>query len=205
MSNRIAIVTGGANSIGSEVRRALSSGGAQVVLADSDLSRDESVAEQFARVELQLGAVATLVCITDVPREPGIGTRIATTTLDSWVEAEARNARAAFLWVREFLRRRTALGVDEGRIVTVVSSAALQPCAATAAAVATSQAGVLALTRIAALEAGPVGITVNAIVVDRNATPAGAVAETVCFLSSAGARHITGAAIAVNGGSHLNL
>jgi NAD(P)-dependent dehydrogenase (short-subunit alcohol dehydrogenase family) len=107
--------------------------------------------------------------------------------------------------VREFLRRRTALGVDEGRIVTVVSSAALQPCAATAAAVATSQAGVLALTRIAALEAGPVGITVNAIVVDRNATPAGAVAETVCFLSSAGARHITGAAIAVNGGSHLNL
>jgi 3-oxoacyl-[acyl-carrier protein] reductase len=192
---RIALVTGGAGSIASEVSRVLASDGGQVVVADNDLTAEQSVADLFAAVEADAGPIATLVCVLgSTPAEPGTWTRIATTTLDTWIEAEALNARATFLCVREFLG---------GRIVTVVSSAALQPGAANGAADATSKAGVLALTRIASLEAGPLGITVNAIVLGSDDTRASEVAEAVCFLSSADARHITGTTIAVDGGSHL--
>jgi NAD(P)-dependent dehydrogenase (short-subunit alcohol dehydrogenase family) len=48
------------------------------------------------------------------------------------------------------------------------------------------------------------GITVNAVVSGTGSVPAGDVAEATFFLSSIGARHITGAAIAVDGGLHLN-
>ncbi len=227
-TTRIAIVTGGAGLIGTEVSRALARAGDRVVVADPDLVHaeatvagldgeghralaldtrvEESVTRLFETVETQIGSVTTLVCIAGgTPPEPGVRPRIATMTLDTWMETEALNARATFLCVREFLRRRTNTAVADGRIVTVASSAALMADAATGAADATSKAGVLAITRIASLEAGPLGITVNAVVSGVSGSLAGAVAETVSFLSSTGARHLTGAAIAVDDGAHLHL
>jgi 3-oxoacyl-[acyl-carrier protein] reductase len=225
---RIAVVIGGAGVIGSQICQVLALGGARVVVADDDLSTaqataaglngsghralaldvrvERSVADLFETVETQFGPVASLVCITGgAPVESGARRLIATTSLDTWTETEALNARAAFLCVREFLRRRTVSGVADGRIVTVASLAALMPGIATDAAYATSEAGVLAITRIASLEGGPLGITVNAIVPGTfdSAAMHASISEAVSFLSSAEARHITGAAIAVDGGAHL--
>ena len=201
---RIAFVIAGAGGIGAEVSRAtvaaLTESGHRALALG--LRSEQSVADAFESVEAELGPVATLVCVAaGALDESDTRSRIATTTLDEWIEAEALNARTTFLCVREFLRRRTVAGVADGRIVTVASLAGLQPGTGNGAAYATSEAGVLAITRIAALEAGPLGITVNAIV---SGTQAYDVAEAVCFLASAEAGHITGATIAVDGGMHLS-
>jgi len=212
---RVALVIGGSGDVGSQISRALARGGDCVVVADADLGGaqatvsgldgrghcalrvdvrvEQSVTDLFETVEAELGPVATLVCVAGgAAVELGPRTLISTTTLDMWIEADALNASATFLCVREFLRRRTADGVADGRVVTIVSSAALMPGTVTCPADATSKAGVLAITRIASLEAGPMGITVNAVISGTSGAPAGDVAETVAFLSSVGARHITG-------------
>jgi 3-oxoacyl-[acyl-carrier protein] reductase len=94
-----------------------------------------------------------------------------------------------------------------------------------APAYAASKAGLIGLTRQAAVELGPLGITVNLVApgvtttewVEKNlgqarieasaantplrraGTPAD-VASVVCYLASAGARHVTGQVVSVSGG-----
>jgi len=194
-----------------------------------DVTREASVIKLFDAVERDLGIVEVLVCIAGGPIvEPGIRPSIATTTFENWVDTEAVNARSTFLCVREFLRRRAATPVSDGRIVTTASTAGLRANGGSGPAYSTSKAGVLAFTRIAALEAAPLGITVNAVVPGlietpklralstegqrasrRSATPNGRlgqpadIAAVIEFLLSPKARHITGVAIPIDGGAHL--
>ena len=215
--------------MGPEVSRALARSGVRVVVADNDLAgarviaasldgpdhraaaldvcAERSVAELFETVESEVGRVAILVYLAGSARsEPTAETLIATTTLESWIETEALNARGTFLCVREYLRRRLVAGVADGRIVTVAPLGLSMRGSAVDAASATTEAGVVAITRIASLEAGPMGITVNAVVpgVDDTAAMRTSMSETIRFLTSTEARHITGAAIAVDGGSQLH-
>lgn len=124
------------------------------------------------------------------------------------------------------LAARSMLGRGKGAIVNVASVAALRASPGQAAYSA-SKAGVLALTRTLAVELGPKGVRVNAVVpglfdegmgakLDRRvrermleATPAGRpgraseLCEAVLFLASDQASYVLGHALVVDGGLSL--
>jgi 3-oxoacyl-[acyl-carrier protein] reductase len=138
------------------------------------------------------------------------------------------NARGTFLTIREMLRRRTQRPVPHGRIVNISSSAAQLGGYNGSSAYVASKGAVLSLTKVAAREAAPLGITVNAIAPgaidtpllrevmppERDAAylervPAGRigqpsdVAAAVAYLVSIEAGYVTGCCLDVNGGLRM--
>jgi 3-oxoacyl-[acyl-carrier protein] reductase len=246
--SRIALITGGAGGIGTATCAALAKEGLTVVVADIneaaarnvvdslpgaghrliclDIREEASIISGFKTVEGETGPVAVLICTaggTSVTRERR--PTIAETTLVDWISADSLNARGTFLCMREYLRHRQAKPVPDGRIVTIASLAAQTAGSPAGVAYTASKAAILGLTRYAAFEAGPLGITVNAIspgsintpafrttVAEQQAsmiaglTPVGRIgepkdiAETIAFIVSPAASFITGCTLDVNGG-----
>jgi NAD(P)-dependent dehydrogenase (short-subunit alcohol dehydrogenase family) len=112
-----------------------------------------------------------------------------------------------------------------GRVVNISSTAGKSVSTLGGAHYTASKAGLLGLTRAAAKELGPYGITVNAVcpgLIDTELTrehataeelaahartfpvqrlgTAGEVADLICFLASEAAGYITGASVDINGG-----
>ena len=142
--------------------------------------------------------------------------------LDEWDDVLATNLRGTYLGCRVVgaaMRDRGA-----GRIVNIASDAAFAASGGSGAHYAASKAGVLALTRRAATELAPHGVTVNAVAPAAIDGPlarevlrdrldeklaeipvgrlglADEVAALVAFLVSDDADYITGATLDVNGG-----
>jgi 3-oxoacyl-[acyl-carrier protein] reductase len=141
--------------------------------------------------------------------------------LPTWQAALARNLTTAFLVTKAALPGMTSRGW--GRIIMVASVTGPVMAMRADAGYATAKAGMIGLTRAAAVDAAGHGITVNAVAPgwiatgsqtppehdEGLATPAGRsgtpseVAAAIAWLASPGASYITGQYLVVDGGNSV--
>jgi NAD(P)-dependent dehydrogenase (short-subunit alcohol dehydrogenase family) len=247
LSGKTALVTGAAQGIGLGIAKAFHAAGARVMMSDRNAER---LGEAAAGLGTRSGEVATIVAdVSDggqvrrlvaetvarlgtvdvLVNNAGFGsmTRFWEMGDEEWNTVLATTLTGTFLCAREvarvMLEKKT-----RGRIINIASTNALLPSTGLAAYCA-AKGGVLMFTRVAALELGPHGITVNAIgpgttltpvtkgfynlpglreaFLDR--TPMGRfgepedIARVALFLASEYADWITGQLILVDGGQSL--
>jgi NAD(P)-dependent dehydrogenase (short-subunit alcohol dehydrogenase family) len=251
-SEQVVIVTGAGTGLGAAYAAAFAAEGATVVVADiradaagrvandlrdsgatsiaiaTDVSNEASVQDMVAKVLSELGRVDILVNnaavmfrFLDQPRRS-----FWETTLEDWELVQRVNVTGSWLCAKAVFEPMRAQG--RGKIVNVSSNMALGTDLAWPAKMApytTSKAAIIGLTRVLAGEAGPHGITVNAIApgvtntetigehvgvdamagmaqtqaIKREAWPDDMVG-TVLFLSSCDSDFMTGQVLCVDGG-----
>lgn len=248
------MVTGGASGLGFATAERFAQAGMTVVVADlqlesaqaaaarlpgtghlgvaMDVSSEDAVGDGFDLAEQALGPVAVLACFAGLLGTGNAGrVSLADMTLSEWERVNAVNARGTFLCLREMARRRAAVPVANGRIVTVSSLAGQQGGLQSGAAYSASKGAVLSLTKVCARELAPLGITVNAIapgpidtpMLRATMPPAGSgekyagtaqiplgrvglpaeIAAAAAYLVSIDAGFVTGATIDINGGMRM--
>jgi len=253
---RIAFITGGAGGLGFATAKRFASDGITVAVADLDVqaarsaaaslpgeghiglgidvTEEQSVMAAFAQVESALGPVAILGTFAGVigNDEHGNQPGLADLTLDVWNRTFSVNATGTFLCLREYAKRRAEENVPHGRVITVSSSGAQIGGYQSKSAYCASKGAVLSLTKVAARELAPLGITVNAIApgpIDTpmlqaargtaasgdsgydvmSLLPAGRIgrveeiAAAAAYLASVEAGFVTGSTLDVNGGLRM--
>ena len=230
----IAIVTGAAQGIGEAIARRLHADGYEVALADiADAELVASDLGEGARAHAldvrDLDSWERLLAALDGDVYALVNNAARTEfrsfweiDVDEWDDVLATNLRGTYLGCRavgEALR-----GHGRGRIVNLASDAAFAASGGSGVHYAASKAGVVAVTRRAATELAPYGVTVNAVAPAAIDGPlarsvlrdrldekladipvarlgrAEEVAAIVAFLLSDDAGYITGATLDVNGG-----
>jgi len=243
LSGRVAIVTGTSRGIGRAISRALARQGATVVGADRngnaarvadeivaaggrasgetvDVTDAPAVAAMVARVVEQFGRVDVLVNNAGITRDQ----LVLRVKPEDWDAVLATNLTAAFTCAQAVLR--PMIKQRAGRIISI-GSVVGQSGNAGQASYAASKAGLIGLTKTAARELGPKGITVNAVapgmvmtemakalpeeirkkaldeaVLGTLASPED-IANAVLFLLSDAARCITGEVLRVDSGQYI--
>lgn len=181
VEGRVAVVTGAAGGIGRASCLELARGGARIVAVDLDGDAGETVAQEVRALGGDALAVAADVSDADAVegfvaramREYGrldvlfnnAGIEGAVLPLDEYPlelydRVQAVNARSVFLGLKFALPPMRAQG--SGAIVNCSSVSGLRGSAGVAAYAASKHA-VIGLTRVAAAEAGPHGVRVNAV------------------------------------------
>jgi meso-butanediol dehydrogenase/(S,S)-butanediol dehydrogenase/diacetyl reductase len=143
--------------------------GRRAVAVACDVRDEDQVAALVARTVEVFGRLDILV------NNAGIGylmSLVTETDLTDWDAVLAVNLTGAFLGIKHAARQMIAQG-EGGRIVTIASQAAKSGFPY-AAAYTASKHGVIGLTRSAAIELGPHGITVNAVCPNHVTTDLGA-------------------------------
>lgn len=237
LADKVAVITGGTRGLGRAIAEQFLAEGATVVCAARhpyaiaelpalhyrhvDVTEEASVRALFQSTVDSFGGVDVLVANAGVSRDGKI-TRLG---LADWETTVRTNLTGVFLCVREAAVHMIARG--QGRIITVSSCVATKPVPG-AAAYGATKAAVEALTRTAAVELGPKGITVNCLapgymnggmirqltakphvwerfqsrlVLDRLGHPEELAAAAV-FLASPASSYINGHVLEVNGGLH---
>lgn len=180
MEGKGAVITGGGRGIGAAVARVLSDRGARVVVAARstaeiegvatalrsggaeawsvrcDVSEPDSIEALLKEAREHLGTVDILV------NNAGVASAapVAKLDLEEWTRLWTVNATGTFLTMRDVLPDMVESGW--GRIVNVASIAALRG-ARYIGGYAASKHAVLGLTKSAAAEVAPSGVTVNAV------------------------------------------
>jgi NAD(P)-dependent dehydrogenase (short-subunit alcohol dehydrogenase family) len=180
IEGKTAVVTGGGRGIGEAIARALAEAGVAVVVASRTAAEVDAVAEAIRAAggsawgvacdvtdeesveALRLEATARLGPVDILVNNAGVSgsAPIHRTSLEEWNRCFAVNATGTFLAMRAFLPAMMERGA--GRVVNVASVAGLHG-ARYIAAYAASKHAVIGLTRSAAAEAAPRGVTVNAV------------------------------------------
>jgi len=237
---RVAIVTGAARGLGRAVAARLHERGASVAVNVRDAGRAQEVARgigdrarpiaadvaaphgpaSIVRQTLEcFGRIDILINNAALP----LTTRFERITAEEWRHAIEVNLTAPFLLIQAVLPAMKAQAY--GRIVNISSTAGRMVSTLGGAHYTTSKTGLLGLTRAAAKELGPYGITVNAVcpcMIDTELTRESApvelleqlargypvprlvtareVADLICFAASESAGYITGASLDINGG-----
>ncbi len=182
LTNRKAIVTGGAMGIGYAIAYRLAESGATVTVVDSnrekgdnavqlltdkgfraffiqcDVSQEEEVKNTFIISNQRMGSIDILVNNAGIyPCIPLVDMSVA-----DYERIMAVNMKGVFLFSREVCQR-MLVHKNGGSIINIASVDALHPSAVGFSAYDSSKGAVAALTRSLALEFGKQGIRVNAI------------------------------------------
>jgi NAD(P)-dependent dehydrogenase (short-subunit alcohol dehydrogenase family) len=188
LEGKTIVVTGGASGIGKAVVERLLTEGSNVALVDldetavaaaaqelasdrllalvADVSSDEATERYYADTLGRFGRVDGLHANAGIAVP---GPTVAETETDAFDRMIAVNLRGVFLAVRRQLRQLAEQGTP-GSIVTTSSVLGIRGLAGSGSYCA-SKAGVLGLTRTAAMEAGPDGHRVNAVLPGPISTP----------------------------------
>jgi len=239
-TGRVAIVTGAARGLGRAAAARLHERGANVAVNVRDAARAEEAARSIGeraravpgdvaapdgpasivKQTLELfGRIDILINNAALP----LTTRFERISADEWRQALEVNLTAPFLLIQAVLPAMKAQRY--GRIVNISSTAGRTVSTLGGAHYTASKTGLLGLTRAAAKELGPYGITVNAVcpgMIDTELTRQSAapdvldrlakgfpvprlgtaleVADLICFAASERAGYITGASLDINGG-----
>jgi len=247
------LITGACGGIGRAVALRLAQDGCRIIATDLDIDRARSLAAElpgdghvglacnvasesdveavFASAVASVGPVEAMVSAAGLLRLRPDGTRspLAEMDLADFDDHLAVNARGLFLCLRAYLRQWSEENKPRnGRVVTFASVAAQLGGYRSSASYIASKGAVMSLTKAAAREAAPLGITVNAVapgLIDApmlrlslapgqeaaaaSAIPLGRIGEpddvasAVSYLMSPGAAYMTGAVLDINGGYRM--
>ncbi|MBV9040436.1 MAG: SDR family oxidoreductase [Acidimicrobiia bacterium] len=177
VDDKVAVVTGAASGIGRATAIVLSDAGARLVLADrdkdnleqtlkmvdeaiavpTDVSKQASVGKLIDEAVSHYGRVDVMANVAGIMDAGGPITSIDEAALDRIL---AVNLKGVFFGVQAALR---VMGEQRSGSIINVASAAIDAAPAGLAGYSMAKAGVAILTRVAAKEAGPVGVRVNCI------------------------------------------
>ncbi|MBW8814202.1 MAG: SDR family oxidoreductase [Caulobacterales bacterium] len=191
LTDKVALVTGGASGLGLATARLFAEVGARVVIGDLDGAAAKAAADELQAISSTLGVEMDVADEASVQRAfaaaaeafGGVDVLVNNAAyrqkadtlsmpVEEWDRMHAVNARGTFLCLREAVRQMRGRG--GGAVVNVSSMSSVHPTIFPNMHYDSSKAGVDAITRLAAVEFAKDGVRVNSVLPGGMQTAGGA-------------------------------